>query len=90
LLVVAAISPTSFLYRLQSRFTTLVATASYSVYLTHKGIIHVTNELLAGLNLNGNLMFFICILTCLLGALLLNLAIEKPFMKLRDRIVRAK
>jgi peptidoglycan/LPS O-acetylase OafA/YrhL len=90
LLVVAAISPTSFLYKLQSRFTTLVATLSYSVYLTHKGIIHITNELLSGFNLNGNLMFLICILTCLLGAFLLNLAIEKPFMKLRDRYVKTK
>jgi peptidoglycan/LPS O-acetylase OafA/YrhL len=90
LLVVAAISPTSFLFKFQSRFTTLVATLSYSVYLTHKGIIHITNELLSGFNLNGNLMFLICILTCLLGAFLLNLAIEKPFMKLRDRFVKAK
>jgi peptidoglycan/LPS O-acetylase OafA/YrhL len=89
-LVVAAISPTSFLYKWKSRFTTLVATLSYSVYLTHKGIVHITHQLLDGFNINGNVMFIICILASLFFALLLNLAIEKPFMRLRDRIVSVK
>jgi peptidoglycan/LPS O-acetylase OafA/YrhL len=37
---------------------------------------------------NGNLMFAVCMLACIIGAWLLHLSIEKPFMKIRDRILR--
>lgn len=89
LLVVGAISPTSSLYKWNSRITTFIATLSYALYLTHKGIIHITHQLLAGFEIDNNVMLVICIVTCLLGALLLNVVIEKPFMKLRNRILGA-
>ena len=37
---------------------------------------------------NGNVMLLICIAFCILIAWLLHLAIEKPFMKLRDRFIK--
>ena len=39
---------------------------------------------------NGNVMLLICIAFCVLIAWLLHLAIEKPFMKLRDRLIKQK
>lgn len=87
-MVLGAISPTSFLYKWNSKMTTFIATLSFSIYLTHKGIIHMTNKLLETLKIDSNLTMMISIVTCLLGAYLLNLTIEKPFMKLRDRVIK--
>ncbi len=86
MIVIGAISPTAFLYRWNSKLTTFVATLSYAMYLTHKGIYHMTHELLAPFGIDSNLLFLTCILTCTLGAFLLHLVIEKPFMRLRNRI----
>jgi peptidoglycan/LPS O-acetylase OafA/YrhL len=43
-LVLAALSPTCFLYRYPSRISSLIAALSYSVYLTHKSLIHLTHQ----------------------------------------------
>ena len=89
-LVVAAVSPANFLYKWNSAATTFIATLSYSIYLTHKGIIHMTEEWLGKNELNPNLMMLITFITCICGALLLHWIIEKPFMKLRSRLVIEK
>lgn len=86
-IVVGAVSPSSFLFKWQSKTTTLIASLSYAIYLTHKGVIHVTHKLLADFEIDSNLMLLICMITCIISALLLNLIIEKPFMKLRNRII---
>jgi peptidoglycan/LPS O-acetylase OafA/YrhL len=85
LLVVGAISPSSFLYRWNSRVTTLIATLSYAIYLTHKGIIHITHQLFMNYITDSNILLLICVISCVLGALLINLIVEKPFMKLRNK-----
>jgi peptidoglycan/LPS O-acetylase OafA/YrhL len=85
-MVFGAISPTSFLYKWDSKITTFIATLSFSIYLTHKGIIHMTHKLLDGFKIDSNLMLIICIATCVFGAYLLRLIIEKPFMNLRNKI----
>lgn len=89
-IVLGAISPSSFLYKWNSRTTTYIATLSYAIYLTHKGIIHTTIKLLDNYKIDNNVMVVICIITCILGAYLLNLTIEKPFMKLRNKIIEQK
>jgi peptidoglycan/LPS O-acetylase OafA/YrhL len=88
LMVVGAVSANSFLYKWHSRVTTLIASLSYAVYLTHKAVIHITHKLLDGYTIDSNLMLLICIVTCLSAALLLHWTIEKPFMKLRNRILQ--
>lgn len=88
LMVLGAISPTSFLYKWNSKTTTFIATLSYSIYLTHKGIIHTTNKSLESFEIGSNLMMIICIITCTFGAYLINFIIEKPFMKLRNKIIK--
>ena len=89
-IVLGAISPTSILYKWKSKTTSFIATISFAIYLTHKGIIHTTIKLLDNLNINNNVMLLICTITCILGAYLLNLTIEKPFMKLRNKIINQK
>ncbi len=91
-LVGGAISPVCFLYKWNSKTTTLIATLSYGIYLSHKGIIHMVQELFLnwGIDKNGNVMLVICIAFCVLIAWLLHLTIEKPFMKLRDRFIKQK
>ena len=90
LMVAGAICPTSFLYKFNSKATATIATLSYSLYLSHKIIIHLTqvyiSKLLVGKD--NNTMFLICILTSLSGALLVNKIIEKTFLKLRDKIMQ--
>ncbi|PZR23032.1 MAG: acyltransferase [Citrobacter freundii] len=90
-LVAAAVSPANFLYRWPSRITARLATLSYAIYLSHKAIVHLTQEWLsAQIDKSGTTMFFICTITSLLGGLLLHYTIEKPFMKLRTLILRSK
>ena len=89
-LIIGAISPNSFLFKWKSKTTTFIATLSFAIYLTHKGIIHITQNLFKNINPESNLMMFICIITCIIGAYLLNLGIEKPFMKLRNHIIENK
>ena len=89
LLVLGAISPTSFLYKFKSAATSKIAALSYAIYLTHKIIIHGTQTQLAAFNVakDSNLMFIICIIFCFAGAFLLNIVIERPFLKWRNKIL---
>jgi peptidoglycan/LPS O-acetylase OafA/YrhL len=91
-LVMAAVSPSCFLYRINSRITTAIATLSYGTYLTHKGVVHLAQQYLGKWDIapDGTIMFLICIIICLLAALLLRYIIEKPFLKIRDRVLLQK
>lgn len=89
-IVIAAVSPACFLYKLNSKVTTFIATLSYGIYLTHKAVIHMTQELLSDFRLDGNLMLVICTLACIASAYVLHLLVEKPFMKLRSRLIALK
>jgi peptidoglycan/LPS O-acetylase OafA/YrhL len=64
---------------------------SFAVYLTHKGIIHVSQIQLTrlGITMDGNLMLLLCTFNCFFAAFLLNRIIEQPFLKLRKRILSA-
>lgn len=89
LLVIAALSPRCFLYRVNSPTTTLIAKLSYALYLAHKGIIHIVQPLIAktGLDPKSNLMLILCFGMAILGAYMLNKVIETPFLQLRQRIL---
>jgi len=89
-LVIAAVSPGNFLYRWSSKITTQLATLSYAIYLSHKAIIHLTQEWLSPqIDKSGSIMFLICTLTSLFAGLLLHYIIEKPFIRLRNRVLQA-
>jgi peptidoglycan/LPS O-acetylase OafA/YrhL len=86
-LTIAAISPNCFLYKCQSKTTTSIATLSFSLYLTHKGIIHITQNVFESIKADSNLMLLVCVITCFIAAYLLNIIIERPFMKLRNWVL---
>jgi peptidoglycan/LPS O-acetylase OafA/YrhL len=90
--VLSAILPDSFLFRFHSAFTKNLATLSYSLYLCHKGIIHLTQHFLSGniLAADSVWMLLICFLLCLLGAWIMRLLIEKPMLILRNRVLSSK
>jgi peptidoglycan/LPS O-acetylase OafA/YrhL len=90
--VLGAICNSSILYKFKSKITTTIANLSYALYLTHKIAIHLTQEYFSKLNIekDSSLMFFICIVTSLLVALLMNKLVEKPFLKLREKILQPK
>lgn len=92
LMVLSAISPTGILYKFKSRATANIAMLSYGAYLIHKIVIHVTQEEFSKLHIekDGNFMLLICIITSLSVAWLLNILIEKQFLKWRDKILRPK
>lgn len=89
-LVAAAASPSCVLYRFHPRVTSLIATLSYSIYLSHKAVIHLTQEGVSRFNIerDSTLMFVICAITSVLGGLLLRYLVEKPFLRLRDRLLQ--
>src|SRR5579871_146679 len=43
-MVTSAISPSSFLYKFNSRTTATIATLSYAIYLVHKITVHISQE----------------------------------------------
>ncbi|QHV99342.1 acyltransferase family protein [Spirosoma endbachense] len=87
--VAGAVSPTSFMYSWQSTISTSIATLSFAIYLTHKGIIKITHNLVEGTNWDSNWVLIVCVITSFLGALLLNRLIERPFLKIRNRILHS-
>lgn len=92
-IVLAALSPSCVLYRTPSRITTFIATLSYSLYLVHKQLIHLTHVALAkagAMDDNSYLLFWICVGTAFAGGLILHFAIERPFLRLRDKILAKK
>jgi len=89
LMVIAAVSPSCFLYKNNSQVTSLIAKLSFALYLCHKGVIHVAQPLLekAGFTSNGNSMFVACLLVSMLAAFILNKTVEAPFLLLRQKIL---
>lgn len=88
-LLVAAVSPGNFLYKWNSTVTTFIAVLSYAVYLTHKGAIHITQDLLEDKGIDPNWMMVVCVIVSVLFGLILRWVVEKPFMKLREKILRS-
>ena len=88
-MVVAAISPGCFLYKFKSRITSSIAILSYSIYLIHKGVRHVCLVYFGrmGLSEKSYWMMLLIIIFSILGALILRYTIEKPFLKIRDKLL---
>jgi peptidoglycan/LPS O-acetylase OafA/YrhL len=87
LIVIASVSRDSFLNR-PSAITKRIAVLSYSIYLIHKIIIHLLQGAAKALHIapNSTVMFVLCIAGTVAGAYVLNFVVERPFMRLRDRL----
>ncbi|HEX2935763.1 MAG TPA: acyltransferase, partial [Bacteroidales bacterium] len=90
LMVMAAISPTCVIYKLKSKTTFVIATLSYSIYLSHKQIFHLFKDgiINIGIDPGSPWIFWICLVAACLGGLILYIVIEKPFFALRDKVLR--
>ena len=90
IILMAAISQSSFLYRSKSYITAQLAALSYAVYLSHKGIIHMVQEFLEYFKLetSDNITILICLLACILGGLFYRFVIEKPFSVIKSRVLK--
>lgn len=90
LLVLAAISPGCMLYKLRSGISSSLAILSYSIYLVHKGITHLCLVYFGklGIEEDGYWMLLLSILFSVLAALILRYTVEKPFLKMRDTLLR--
>jgi len=88
-LLLAAVSPSSILHRVRLATTSFIATASYAIYLTHKGVIHISQDLSAsfGLAPDSGITFILVTVICLAVAWLLHVAIERPFLQLRGTVL---
>ena len=88
-LVLGAVSSSSIIYKFKSSVVSTVAVLSYSIYLIHKIIIHVTQEELFKFDIpkESNLMMVTCLILTVLAAYLLHIIIEKPFMKYRVHLL---
>ncbi|HEY4194553.1 MAG TPA: acyltransferase [Mucilaginibacter sp.] len=89
LILAAVVCPSSPVYRFKSFVTEQVAAFSYSIYLSHKIVIHLVQNLFGnmGLDKNSNLMMLICIVAIVAAALIMRYAIERPALKLRNSIL---
>ena len=81
LIVIAAVSPTCILYKFKTKFTLIIATLSYAIYLTHKQLYHLVKFWIerAGNENIEQWTFGICFVSAIAGGLFLHLIIEKPF-----------
>jgi peptidoglycan/LPS O-acetylase OafA/YrhL len=87
LLIASSIAPSSPLSKV--RGFGLIAALAYSAYLTHKEIIRLVREHLPRLVEGaGWLALMVYFAFSLLAAFVLYMAIERPFLRLRERISR--
>ncbi|MDQ1162401.1 peptidoglycan/LPS O-acetylase OafA/YrhL [Chryseobacterium sp. SORGH_AS 447] len=89
LVLMGAISGSSFLGRKSYFLTSYLAVLSYSIYLSHKGIIHLV-QLFTDQSIfpaSGSSMFIICFLACLGGGLFYRYVIEKPSALFKNKIL---
>ncbi len=86
-LLVCAVSPRLPLRRLPLPGAAFVASIAYSVYLSHKLVIHAVTQLCAGRNipLTSAIGIGLNLLLIFLGGALLFFAVERPFLQLRRR-----
>ncbi len=85
LLLVSSVSPVSLLSK--ARGFGFIATLAYSMYLTHKEVVHLDRIYLAHYVEARNWMaFLVYFASSFLAAALLYFAVERPFLRLRDKL----
>nr|WP_315032549.1 acyltransferase [uncultured Chryseobacterium sp.] len=90
LIVLSAVSASSFLSRSKSYITAELAALSYAIYLSHKGIIHLVQKAFDYFNFETSDMIclLVCLLFCIAGGLLYRYCIEKPSSKIKNRFLK--
>ncbi len=87
LLLSASIDADPWLARIPLPGLAGLATLSYSLYLVHKAVYKLDDNWLAAKALSGWPAFALYACTVLVAALALHFVVERPFLKLRDRVL---
>lgn len=77
------------LARLRNPVTSVIANLAFSLYLTHKLVLHAVSPLLEG-RISSGAAFLVCLAACFAVAGLLYLAVERPFLALRSRVQKKR
>ncbi|EGP55782.1 hypothetical protein Agau_L101196 [Agrobacterium tumefaciens F2] len=67
--------------------TVIIATLSYTLYLTHKSVFHVDRLIFGEENLQGGFGFMVYLATSFAAAIVLWFCVERTFLLLRDRVL---
>jgi peptidoglycan/LPS O-acetylase OafA/YrhL len=91
LITASSVSKNGILARVKIPGAETIATLAFSLYLTHKAVGHFVQKRFPQITApQGPVSWLLYAVTCLLAALLLHVAIERPFLRLRDRSTRHK
>jgi peptidoglycan/LPS O-acetylase OafA/YrhL len=91
LITASSVSKNGLLARVRVPGAETTATLAFSLYLTHKAIAHIVMQRFSQITLpQGPVSWLLYAVTCLSAALLLHIAVERPFLRLRDRVARHK
>jgi peptidoglycan/LPS O-acetylase OafA/YrhL len=85
-LVASALSDNGLLSRVKVPGAKIIATLAYSLYLTHKELIHLVDLCIPAIA-QGHVFLWLGVYAalCLIVAAVLYLCVERPFLLLRDR-----
>lgn len=91
LITASSISKNGWLARVRVPGAEFIATLAFSLYLTHKAVAHFIKLHFAQLtSTQGPESWLLYAAGCFSVAILLHVAIERPFLRLRDRAIRHK
>ncbi|MCD9855480.1 acyltransferase [Epilithonimonas sp. JDS] len=92
ILLLGAISSSTFLGSKNNFFTSKLALLSYSIYLSHKGVIHIVQMFLDRtiISVSGTLAFVICFSVCILVGVVYLYSIEKPSSYIKNKIIKTR
>jgi peptidoglycan/LPS O-acetylase OafA/YrhL len=87
----SSVSRNGLLARVKIPGAETVATLAFSLYLTHKEVGHIVMQQFPRITSpQGPASWLLYAVTCLSAAWLLHVAVERPFLRLRDRAVQKK
>ncbi|EHQ30077.1 acyltransferase family protein [Mucilaginibacter paludis] len=92
LLVMAAISESCFLYRTKLFATSQLASLSYALYLSHKFVIHIIQNILKQMQIQvaSNVTLIICLTACIITALIYRYTVENISAKIKNKLIHIK
>jgi peptidoglycan/LPS O-acetylase OafA/YrhL len=91
LVTASSVSKNGMLARVRVPGAEIVATLAFSLYLTHKAVGHLVMQQFPEITApQGPGSWMLYAVTCVSAALLLHVAVERPLLRLRDRVTRLK
>jgi peptidoglycan/LPS O-acetylase OafA/YrhL len=91
LVTASSVSKNGLLARVRVPGAEIVATLAFSLYLTHKAVGHIVMQHFPQITApQGPASWLLYAVTCFSAALLLHIVVERPFLRLRDRVTRHK